>query len=756
MRGLLAPRVRNDSPVPLVSRAVSGIFSGMFQRRDAAAQLDMMSTSGTVYGVVNRTSTAVAKTEWHLYRKPKSGKEEDRVEITSHAALDLINKPNPFYTRMELFEVAQQHLDLPGEACLVVGRNERFRNLPLELWPVRPDRIEPVPHPEKYLSGWMYISPDGERVPLRTDEVIHIRIPNPMDPYRGLGPVGSVLTEVMSAHYAAEWNANFFRNSAEPGGIIEVEKRLSDEEFDEMSVRWEEQHRGVARAHRVAILEQGKWVDRKYTQRDMEFSSLRGVTRDAILEAYGFPKAMLGITEDVNRANAEAGELVFARWLTVPRLDRWRDVLNAKFLPLYGATAEGLEFDYDSPVPADEEADNAERTSKADAAQKLIAAGYDGDSVKDALELPDALVWEKPAPQPAFGHLPAEQQPAPAVGSGSTGPTPAGPDAPQPPAPPADNATVGGQLAALRRTITGEPAPAAAQPDAITIDVLRDLFARALDLHPDQAPVRNVTEFPVAPDGWAARDESTVNAYDLGPVQAAWESACAALAAQWNESVVADWIRQLIAAIRTALGGDRAELAALTVDIDPAVKVLADAMAGLAETAAGHAVDEAATADVTLTPQWPTSTDLADAARQVAEFEARRYALTAGREAARVAGPDSDIDDVTGHVETFLAELSDASTQTALGGALTDAQNTARLNTLRSGPVGALYASEVNDSNRCKPCAEIHGRFIATTDDLAALYKLYPTGGYIDCLGRWRCRGTYVGVWRPATTEGGQ
>ena len=37
-------------------------------------------------------------------------------------------------------------------------------------------------------------------------------------------------------------------------------------------VQWEEQHRGVSRAHRVAILEQGKWIDRKYTMRDMQFA----------------------------------------------------------------------------------------------------------------------------------------------------------------------------------------------------------------------------------------------------------------------------------------------------------------------------------------------------------------------------------------------------------------------------------------------------------------------------------------------------
>lgn len=713
-RATTAPQ--NDAQVPLVSRSAANAFGGgLYARRDAPAQLDTMATNGTVFGIVDKTSTAVAETEWKLYRKAKSGNEEDRVQVTSHAALDLIDKPNAFFSRMLLFESAQQHLDLTGEGILLVSRAGRIK-LPLELWPIRPDRLTPVPHPEKYLAGWIYTSPDGETVPLEVDEIIQTRRPHPKDPYRGIGPVQTVITDVLGAQYASEWNANFFRNSAEPGGIIEVPESLTDEDFDQLRDRWNEQHRGVARAHRVAILEQGKWVDRKYTQRDMEFSALRGVSRDAILEAFGMPRGMLGITEDVNRANGESGERIFARWLTVPRLNRWRDALNTRLLPMYGDTTRDLEFDYDSPVPADEAAENADRTSRAQAVAALVNVGFDGESAAKAYELPAGLAWEKPAtPEP------------PPVAPGPAGPTPAEPgaptppDAPQPPAP----STVEGLLAGL---LGARPA----------------------------AAVRNA-DLPEPTGDWPATDEDAVNAVDLAGLQTAWEAALAALLETWQASVVAQWIRQLIDSVKDILGGDdRSGLASLELNVDDAVTTLSSAMASFGETAAGHAVDEAAATGVDLTPRWLTAADLEAAARQVAEFEARRYGLTAGREAARVAGPEPDVDVVGDHLDQFLNEMSDAGARAQLGGALTDAQNVARADTLSRGPVGALYASEQMDSNTCKPCREVHGRFIATTDNLAPLMKLYPVGGYIDCLGRWRCRGTIVGVWRPAMTEGGQ
>lgn len=315
-------------------------------------------------------------------------------------------------TRQEFVESVQQHIDLTGEGWWVIARNPRFRSVPLELWPVRPDRMGPVPSRDEFIAGYIYRSPDGEQVPLKRDEVIQLRMPSPLDPYRGMGPVQSILTDLDSTQYSAEWNRNFFLNSATPGGIIEVPNNWSDDDFEEFRDRWDEQHRGVAAAHRVGILEGGaKWVERTYSMRDMQFVELREVSSKVIREAFGMPKFAIGDVEDVNRATAEASKTWFAEMLTVPRLERFKQALNEDFLPLFGATTDGLEFDYCDPVPPNAEARDRERASKADAAEKLVRAGYDGESVKEALELPDALVWEKPAePQPA----PPVAVPAPA------------------------------------------------------------------------------------------------------------------------------------------------------------------------------------------------------------------------------------------------------------------------------------------------------------------------------------------------------
>jgi HK97 family phage portal protein len=409
MRSLLGA-VLNKAPVDLApggSKSSSLLFPST-QRNDAEAQMKAYGSVGTLFGIVSRLANATSQVRWRLYRKSKTGNQQDRQEITSHAALSVWGKPNKWRTTQELVEETQQHVDLTGEGWLVVGRNPTFKTLPLELWNVAPHRIAPIPHATDFIAGYVYQGPNGERVPLDVDDVLQLRMPAPLDPYRGLGPVQTLMTDLDSVRYSANWNKNFFLNSAEPGGVVEVPERLSDDEFDEMTNRWREQHQGVSNAHRVAVLESGaKWVPRAFSMREMQFVELRKASSEGIMEAYGFPKFALGIVEDVNRATANASKAFFAEQLTTPRCERWKGMLNNDFLPLFGATTANLEFDFDSPVPTDEEAARAERQSKAETAQ-IYVQGLNAtrESVKKALELPENLEFEDPpapAPAPALG-----------------------------------------------------------------------------------------------------------------------------------------------------------------------------------------------------------------------------------------------------------------------------------------------------------------------------------------------------------------
>lgn len=692
MRNPIAAVVRNESPVPLAPRRFAqGFMQGMGVRRGYTEALNAMETVGTVFAIVNANAESVADVEWHLYSKAASGNDGDRKEITSHAALDLLNTPNPFYTRFDAIETFQQHLDLVGEGAFVVAK---MGKLPVELWPVRPDRIEPVPHPTKFISGYVYTSPDGEQIPLEVDEVLRCKLPNPGDPYRGLGPIQSVLTKLDVLRYSAEWNRNFFINGAQPGGIIKVDRRLSDREFNEMRSRWDEQHRGVARAHRVQILEQGDYEQLKFSARDMQFAELGAATREDIREAFRFPKPMLGTVEDVNRANAEAAEVMYGRWTVRPRLRRIQGMLNFRLLKMYGVSAKGLEFDFDNPVPDDKAGEDIRLATRVTAAVALIGTGkFEPASVLSELDLPE--IEEKAEPDPP--------------------PEPIAP--PGPPVPPGTDP---------------EDDPDVEDPDAVPAPE-----------DPTGPPENRHHHHHAGPRAVADPDAPSV---DLSDVQVVWDKAMAKLLKKW-ENV---WDAQNTALLdQIAKAVDRQDPLALADIMAPegmGATYLEEAMLAIYGKSADAVVEEAAAASVVIEAAVVSEDAISVWASSVSKLMAKELAISAARKAIQLNTDAATGDEVALAVKAHLESLTHASAQTNLGGALTGAQNRGRIDTFRSAPVGAYYGDEQLDSNTCKECRQVNGKWLGNTADEAEF--LYPNGGYRHCEGGARCRGTVVVTWR--------
>lgn len=754
--------VSNASPVPLAPRYPNGLL-GFFGNRSADPEkaLGAVAGNGTLFAIVDALADGTASASWELYAKPATKGGEPR-EIESHAALDLWNKPNPFYTPHSLVETCQQHYELVGEMAIVVLRAGANRNgIPLELWPIRPDRLRPVPHPEEFISGYVYTGPSGEKIPLQTQEVIWVRRPNPLDPYRGMGAVQAILVDIDSARYSAEWNRNFFLNSAEPGGIIEVEHDLTDTEFKRLTMRWAEQHKGVAAAHRVGVLEAGqKWVERKYSMRDMQFSELRGVSREIIREAFRFPKPMLGTVEDVNRANADAAEVVFKRWLIRTRLERWKLNVMAPLLAMF-PTAANYCFEYELEIPDDEAAEAETLAKNVETALKLIDAGVDPKEAFAACDLPEMKMEAETDPDKVRRLSAVEAlQKVYLATEGGVVITP-------------EEARsmineLGGNLA-LPGPFPKEEKPAPEPGGAVPPDGSGDplpgedgngpgssngeAFALFRNIRPDLDPTMAGHLFTNKP---RLAEEDTP---DLSQLQADWEAGLAALLERFGK-VKAAWFDVLAGQVRRAISdGDLDQLATLAVPesaIGKGTELLAQAMVDLAHSAAAHVVSEAADYDVKITPVVPDEEELTSTAKVLVSLIAAGYAISAGSEALRLNGSDRTPAEIERRVMEHLDSLTDAQPAESFGGGMTGAANRARIATMKNGPVGAVYASEQLDRNTCKPCRAINGRWLGNTDDLDTIEKTYPGGafgGYIDCQGRARCRGTVVGVWRKGEGE---
>lgn len=396
MRSLLGSLL-NAAPVSFSSTPREYSGSRLGGRYGTAAELAATGVSATLFSLINRTTTATAKVPWHMHRArvgatcpmPRCPCPEDAELVQKHPALSVLTKPNEFFTRQELFESGQQHVDLTGEGWLIVSY---FGAMPGELWVARPDRMVVVTSPTDFLLGYIYLSPGGAEIPLKREQVLSQRMPHPLDPYRGLGPVQTIIAQIEGSAAGAEWNTSFFKNGARPGGIVKLSRSMPPKAFEQLVERWNANHRGTGNAGRTAFLEEGDYVDVKpMSIADMQFVETANLNRDTILLAYGASKFDVGVLEDVNLATATAARADFAERMTQPRLDRWQGMLNNDLIPLFpGQLGDNTVYSLipANPVPGDQAAARADERAAAEIFGILVRSGMDPVSAGEIAGLP--------------------------------------------------------------------------------------------------------------------------------------------------------------------------------------------------------------------------------------------------------------------------------------------------------------------------------------------------------------------------------
>lgn len=231
---------------------------------------------------------------------------------------------------------------------------------------------------------------------------------------------------------------------------------------------------------------------------------------------------------------------------------------------------------------------------------------------------------------------------------------------------------------------------------------------------------------------------------DPDALDSTWVSQVDELIKNWSKISRAQRL-EITGQIAAAVDDDRVDgLAALAVDSEDAAVLLRDAMISMARDAAGEMKKEASSQGVTVSGEVIDEERLTGVAAAVVTIMATGLAMTAGREAIRVWSAGRTGAEVADDVDEHMKGLSDSYLREQLGGAISAAQNHGRQAVLTAAPDADYYASEVLDENTCKECRDIDGEKFDSMEDAATAYA---SGGYLDCLGRLRCRGIVVAVW---------
>lgn len=234
---------------------------------------------------------------------------------------------------------------------------------------------------------------------------------------------------------------------------------------------------------------------------------------------------------------------------------------------------------------------------------------------------------------------------------------------------------------------------------------------------------------------------------DYGYMEARLDSAVGNLVGQWSvvrDQQIEELVEQIIAA-----DGDVVKLA--RIQATPVGKeLLENELLSVLEDGARAARDEAFRQGVQYSMPKLDAAQKATRAQAQAldEVLARSLSDAASRNALRRAGGSLTPEEVAAEVRQSLMELSDRYLDDQFNGATNQAFNHGRREAMRQSGKGAqYYASELMDANTCQRCIERDG---ANYSDLTAAEADYPAGGYKDCLGGPRCRGTLVAVYEEA------
>lgn len=296
-------------------------FSYLFGRTSSGENVDEFKAMQTtaVYACVRILSEAVASLPLHVYERTPNGKER----MVDHPLYFLLHdEPNPEMTSFVFRETLMSHLLIWGNAYVQIIRDRSGQVI--SLYPLLPDKMS-VHRDDNGKLFYKYRRTSEENpnfqengtVTLQAEEVLHVPGLG-FDGLIGYSPIAMAKNAIGMTLATENYGASFFKNGANPGGVLEHPGILKDPKRVRDS--WNAVYNGVTNAHKVAVLEEGM----KYTQvgippEEAQFLETRKFQINEIARLYRIPPHMVGDLEKSSFSNIEQQSLEFVKYT----LDPW-------------------------------------------------------------------------------------------------------------------------------------------------------------------------------------------------------------------------------------------------------------------------------------------------------------------------------------------------------------------------------------------------------------------------------------------------
>ena len=296
--------------------------------------------NSVVFSCIKEIASASAGVPWVLFHQLPGG---ERREVSQHPLLDLIARPNPLQGKYELVESLVCHLYLSGNTYMETVGSSNGGGLPQELYVLRPDRMKVIPDTIHYVAGYEY-TVSGQRVEFPRDQILHLKLFNPLDDWYGLSPVQVAALAIDKLNSGDKWNSSLLQNAAVPSGALTCKQRLTDDQFDRLKTEMRRQIQGVSNAREPLLLEQDlEWKELGISLKDMDWIEGLKMSALQVAQVFNVPPELVGLGPATYQNRKEARKALYTE-VVCPFLNRLRDGFNNWLVPAFG---ENLFLDYD-------------------------------------------------------------------------------------------------------------------------------------------------------------------------------------------------------------------------------------------------------------------------------------------------------------------------------------------------------------------------------------------------------------------------
>jgi len=314
-----------------------------------------------IYAAVRTISADIASAELQLFQR--TGKDRNE-EVKKHDFLTLWKNPNPEVTKRFLHRLQSIFYELTGQAYwyfILDGFNK-----PVEVWSIMPTNIKPRKNKNGTIRDYEFRPKQtGKPVYIPKEQILHEKEPNPMNFTMGYSPIYAANDPIHLMDKMGIYHDRLFQRMARPDVIlwnangdnigISARKRIEES--------WKNAYGGVENAGRPAVLEGGlKAEPFSTTPKDLEYAEGYDRVLGEIVACYGVTLDKLGLTRDVNKANAYALDLTYQRNTIKPKLQDKANWWEQFVLHRYFKNTEDMYCAFKSNIPEDKEMEIKENT----------------------------------------------------------------------------------------------------------------------------------------------------------------------------------------------------------------------------------------------------------------------------------------------------------------------------------------------------------------------------------------------------------